>query len=383
MTAGSLRRRHLLALSALQKPLLKYNFNFHSTSIMVALTKSTTQFLAWTASKGIETPLDLNERSDGSRYTTAKVDLDNTSDILQIPISACITSDSLDGLAERLAYERKLESKSEFAPYMDVLPTLEGGDNPYLATLPRFWESKRLERVADSGQLERRMMNDARKDLDQWALACVDSRANFLGDGRYAMTPWLDMINHDASIQTRARIEEDKGFAGLGDILQLQSGKNYAKGSEVFISYGNLSNLDTLVDYGFVSDTNPCNTETIAVRMMGQQPFTLTVYPDGSVDAGSKATLRYNLATPEELEIFSTIEKGTGLGILAKPLSDRNELDVQSFIASTIDEALYETKAGAAETKDDALINMYLSARQKQFELAIERITHKFPGIEY
>ncbi|KAK1745046.1 40S ribosomal protein S30 [Skeletonema marinoi] len=248
--------------------------------------KSTTQFLAWTASKGIETPLDLNERSDGSRYTTAKVDLDNTSDILQIPISACITSDSLDGLAERLAYERKLESKSEFAPTW-----IEG---------------------ADSGQLERRMMNDERKDLDQWALACVDSRANFLGDGRYAMTPYLDMVNHDASIQTRARIEEDKGFAGSGDILQLQSGKNYAKGSEVFISYGNLSNLDTLVDYGFVSDTNPCNVETIAVRMMGQQPFTLTVYPDGSVDAGSKATLRYNLATPEELEIFSTIEKGTG-----------------------------------------------------------------------
>ncbi len=227
------------------------------------------------------------------------------------------------------------------------------------------------------------MMNDERKDLDQWALACVDSRANFLGDGMYAMTPFLDMINHDASVQTRARVEKDKGFAGPGDILRLQSGKKYAKGSEVFISYGNLSNLDTLVDYGFVSDNNPFNTETIAVRMMGQQPFMLNVYADGSIDAGSKANLRYYLATPDELEIFSSIEKGSGLGILAKPLSDRNELDVQSFIASTIDEALYETKAGAAETKGDALINTYLSAREKQFELALERIKRKFPGIEY
>lgn len=348
---------------------------------MVALTKSTTQFLAWTASKGIETPLDLNERSDSSRYTTAKADVDITEDILQVPISACITSDSLDGLAERLAYERKLESKSDYSPYIDVLPTLERDDS-YLASLPRFWKSKRLERVADSGQLERRMMNDERNDLDQWALACVDSRANFLGDGMYAMTPFLDMINHDASVQTRAQVEKDKGFAGSGDILRLQSGKKCAKGSEVFISYGNLSNLDTLVDYGFVSDTNPCNTETITVRMMGHQPFVLNVYADGSIDAGSKATLRYNLATPEDLEIFSSIEKGSGLGILAKPLSERNEVDVQSFIASTIDEALYETKAGAAETKDDALINMYLSAREKQFELAIEKITNKF-GIEY
>jgi hypothetical protein len=54
-----------------------YRFDAHSTlPTMVALTKSTTQFLAWTASKGIETPLDLNERSDGSRYTTANVDVD-------------------------------------------------------------------------------------------------------------------------------------------------------------------------------------------------------------------------------------------------------------------------------------------------------------------
>jgi hypothetical protein len=26
--------------------------------------------------------------------------------------------------------------------------------------------------------------------IDQWALACVDSRANFLGDGRYGKQIW-------------------------------------------------------------------------------------------------------------------------------------------------------------------------------------------------
>jgi hypothetical protein len=354
---------------------------------MVAVTKSTTQFLAWAAAKGIETPLELNQRSDGSRYTTCTVELGKTADVLKVPISACITCDSLEGLSERLAYEKKLQSKSDYAPYIDVLPTLErNGDSrisSYLASLPRFWESKRLEKVADGGQLERRMLKDERRDLDQWALACVDSRANFLGDGMYAMTPFLDMINHDASIKTQARVDKDKGFAGLGDILRLQSGKMYAKGSEVFINYGNLSNLDTLVDYGFVSEKNQYNVEAILVRMMGQQPFVLNIYANGSIDAGSKATLRYYLATPEELEVFSSVEKGSGLGILAKPLSDRNEIDVQSFIASTMDESLFEAKVGAAETKDDALINMYLSERAKQFEVAIERITKKFPGIEY
>lgn len=71
------------------------------------------------------------------------------------------------------------------------------------------------------------------------------------------------------------------------------------------------------------------------------------------------------------------------MGILAKPLSERNELDVQSFIASTIDEALYETKQGVGETMGDVLVNTYLSSRAKQFELAIAKIESKFPGIEY
>ena len=40
----------------------------------------------------------------------------------------------------------------------------------------------------------------------------------------------------------------------------------------------------------------------------------VTVYADGSIDSGAKATLRYYLANEEELEIFSTLEnKGMGL----------------------------------------------------------------------
>jgi len=101
------------------------------------------------------------------------------------------------------------------------------------------------------------------------------------------------------------------------------------------------------------------------------------------VDSGAKATLRYYLAKEEELEIFSSVEKGSGLGILAKPLSDRNELDVQSFIASTLDEAAYNAKAGAAEAGNDEVVSLYLSERAKMLELGIERIKSKFPDLEY
>ena len=197
------------------------------------------------------------------------------------------------------------------------------------------------------------------------------------------MTPMLDMINHDGSVSTRARVEKNKGFAGSGDTLHLTSGKSFSKGDEVFISYGNLSNLDTLADYGFVTKDNPCNSESIEVRMMRRSPFSITVYADGSIDAGSKATLRYYLANEEELELFSSLDKGLGLGILAKPISERNELDVSSFIASTIAEAADDARAGVSDTGHDELINIYLMERSKVFDLAIQKIRRKYPDLEF
>lgn len=343
---------------------------------MVAIKSSA--FLGWTASQGIETPLDLAHRADG-RYTTCKEDVAAGEDLLRVPLTACITADTLESLAERLAYERDKGDKSRFAPYIDVLPTLEDDS---LLSLPRFWDGKKLDKVADGGQLEAKMRNDERKDIDPWALACVDSRANFLGE-RYSMTPMLDMINHDGSVPTQARLNEDKGFAGDGGSLCLNVGRSFAKGEEAFISYGNLSNLDTLADYGFVTENNRCNSESIGVQMMRKPPFSVTVYADGSVDSGAKATLRYYLANEEELEIFSSLKKGSGLGILAKPLSDRNELDVQSFIASTLDEAAYDAKSGASDAEGDKLVNLYLNERAKLFVLAIERIKSKYPDLEY
>ena len=68
-------------------------------------------------------------------------------------------------------------------------------------------------------------------------------------------------------------MDKNKGFAGEGDVLYLTSGKSYHKGDEALISYGNLNNLDTLADYGLVLQNNPCNVESVTVRMMRREPF--------------------------------------------------------------------------------------------------------------
>jgi hypothetical protein len=190
-------------------------------------------------------------------------------------------------------------------------------------------------------------------------------------------------INHDSTVPTRARVNEDEGTTGSGGVLCLTSGRSYSRGEEAFISYGNLSNLDTLVDYGFITENNPCNSESISVQMIRKPPFTLTVLADGSVDSGSKATLRWYLANEEEMEIFSSLEKGSGLGVLARPLSERNELDVQSFIASTLDEAAYDAKAGASEAGNDDLICRYLQERSSLLIAGIQKIKSKYPDLEY
>mmetsp|Transcript_4849 Transcript_4849/g.9873 ORF Transcript_4849/g.9873 Transcript_4849/m.9873 type:complete len:356 (+) Transcript_4849:32-1099(+) len=355
---------------------------------MVAIGRAASTFLSWTTPQGIQTPLELSQRPEG-RFTICKRDISPGDDLLSIPLSSCLKSDSLENLAEKLAHEKNRGSKSKFAPYIEFLPTLEGDEasgRPALSHLPRFWKGKRLDLVLDGGQLDARMRRDERPDIDQWALACVDSRANFLGDGMgYAMTPMLDMINHDGTAPTCARIDKDKGFSGAGDILHLTTGKSFSKGDEAFISYGALTNLDTLADYGFVTPQNPFNSESVQVRMMRRDPFPITVFADGSVDAGSKATLRYYLANEAELEQFSTLEDGTGLGIIAKKISDRNELDVSSFIASTLAEAAYEAQMGAedATIADDGLVSTYLKERANTFNLAIERLKRKYPDLEY
>ena len=66
------------------------------TTVMVALGKASNAFLAWTASQGIETPLNLAERADG-RYTICSEDIQAGQDLLSCPLSACIVADTLEG----------------------------------------------------------------------------------------------------------------------------------------------------------------------------------------------------------------------------------------------------------------------------------------------
>ena len=84
-----------------------------------------------------------------------------------------------------------------------------------------FWSEEKLAKVAefDGGNIFQRVQDVKykckEKDLDAWAYVIVQSRANHLQDKTYAMTPLLDMLNHDSSSKTSARILENELFLSV------------------------------------------------------------------------------------------------------------------------------------------------------------------------
>lgn len=236
-------------------------------------------FLSWCATHGIVTSLDVKVRAtdavDGNhRYTVLKAGCDRNDDevlnLLQCPLDACITASSTSELADRLAFEASLGESSIYAPYIDTLPDLSAFYN-----LPRFWPLNRFELVvsADGGFLQKELQADHHRlssVSNVWAMACVDSRANFVSsvdNRKFSLTPVLDLINHDSKVKTSARVKYGDLFLDVAteSVRQRETAQLYKflrpPETEVCISYGDLTNMQTLLNYGFVRPDNPCNTE--------------------------------------------------------------------------------------------------------------------------
>jgi len=178
-------------------------------------------FLSWCTAQGIVTPLDVKvRRSDGSRYTVMKGDIDSSGDntdivnLIVCPLKACITASTSEELVDRLLFEKSMGDTSKYAPYISVLP-----DQSAFSNMPRFWSPERFERViADGGYLAKIVAQDEQRVKsapDPWALACVDSRTNILADGSCALTPMLDAVNHDASVEMSTKVKNDLLFLNV------------------------------------------------------------------------------------------------------------------------------------------------------------------------
>jgi hypothetical protein len=372
-----------------------------------------TPFQSWCKAQAISTPLQLigdgNYRS--MRLPPSQVELMSQStspngslNVVQVPLDACIIGEDLPTLVEKLKYETGKGEDSKYAPWLALFPSLED-----FQEMPRFWEDKRLDfvRQYDGGQLHSRMEIDKQRINrceDAWALACVDSRSNFLPDETFSITPMLDMFNHDASYKTSARVDgghrfmleiaqdsifesnsSSKNWGGWTDqvlgFFKGSTSSGYQAGAEVFVSYGAFDSVETLTNYGFVSDKpNVCNIEQFKVRslgMSGSGPAILIVDNEGNIDnlfnTISLNSLRRSLATTEEREKY----EGNG------KISDRNEVEVFALIAGELEEAADNAKTGVAEAElqKDMLVARYLRERQRTLNLGLKWLRNKYPEV--
>lgn len=385
-------------------------------------------FLAWTSQKGISTPLKLV--SDGFYRKLVLPDRpelllsqSTSKDIVQIvraPTSSCIVGNDWETLVDKLKFEKSLGDESDYSPWLDLFPTLDD-----FSGMPRFWTEERLEFVKrfDGGQLESRMeMDKLRFDQvdDPWALACVDSRSNFLPDNTYCMTPMLDMLNHDPRVKTTARVDggdrlllevshdtmfveeqspdkqDDKQgdwasqmFGGLFGGLSQSNQNSFRPGKEVFVSYGNFDNVETLCNYGFVDSFNICNMETIQVRVMRKAPVFMIVDSSGSIDnvynQMSLDSLRFNLMTEQEKTDLQnkSADDGNDDNDDDGKISERNEMEVYALIAGELDEAAYQARQGISEAADrnDNLVKAYLQGRYTTLQKGIDWLKGKYPDL--
>jgi hypothetical protein len=349
-------------------------------------------FLSWCEDQGIQSQLRLRG-SHPYRYMACNVDLtpdsDSTLSLLTVPLNACLKGDSLPALADRLTFEKIREQDSKYFPYLCMLPPPLEDAKSSLLEMPRFWSPARLASINnwDGGQLQGRLKTDALSDeeklVDAWALACVKSRSNFLEDGSYAMTPLLDMLNHDCSVTTKARTVPQQNQKDGGEALELLvRGKSFKAGEEVMMSYGGMTNLETLSGYGFVAENNLCNVESLDVRLiMSPDPINVAIAFDGTIAVEALAMLRRLLASGDDLR-----EKNRNrLTDFIEPLSDKNELEVVSLLATELDMSAKYSRRGAMEAtgREDQLVTTYLAARASTFEKGIESLKERFPELEY
>ncbi|MCL7047201.1 hypothetical protein MKW94_000974 [Papaver nudicaule] len=99
----------------------------------------------------------------------------------------------------------------------------------------------------------------------KWSFGILFSRLVRLPslDGRNALVPWADMLNHSCDVETF--LDYDKSTKGI----VFTTDRSYQPGEQVFISYGRKSNGELLLSYGFVprEGTNPSDSVELLLSL--------------------------------------------------------------------------------------------------------------------
>ncbi len=259
-----------------------------------------------------ETVDEITNESSG-RGLLARRSINEGDELLKIPLDLCMTrrsarralgKDALpEGINEYLAIACQLirekyvlGDESFFAAYVGVLPEVEevnptftwpDEDLDFLRGSPIVAATKslqmKLRREYDdllggedgliSKYPDRFPIEHYTYDNWVWAFTVLFSRAirlrNLRVGERLALVPYADLINHSAFSQTfiDARESGDWLFKDGEEEVILYADRAYRQMEQVYISYGQKSNAELLLLYGFALERNPYNSVDVTVSI--------------------------------------------------------------------------------------------------------------------
>ncbi|PIN12453.1 rubisco methyltransferase [Handroanthus impetiginosus] len=241
------------------------------------------EFLPWLEHKAgaeISSALSIGRSSYGRSLYAAK-DIKTGDCLLKVPYSVqlatdnlppeitCLLGDEVGNVAKvalLILHEKKLETNSQWAPYISRLPQ----PDDLHSTI--FWSDEELEMIRPSALYEETLTQKTQigKDFhavklafDQYpdhfqdltlqgfahAYGFVTSRA--WGRSRGAsMIPFADFLNHDGTSGSYVLSDEGKRHS------EVIADRDFAQGDEVLIRYGKFSNATLLLDFGFTVSCN-------------------------------------------------------------------------------------------------------------------------------
>jgi histone-lysine N-methyltransferase SETD3 len=292
--------------------------------------KANNKFIDWLASNGVwvqsksswgKAPHPLvissNTEDDGEscgRGLLARESMAEGELMMTIPFDICLTRaaareifgpaiipeymDEYISIALLLMNERLKGSKSDWKPYLDVLPSKEDVNPSFVWTDEELESLKGSPVYMASKFLNQKVKNEYEglKDtvfkkystvfpqdkftyeLFEWAFVMLFSRAARLssksGGEELALVPYADLMNHNPYSNTYIDAQK-QGIPLISkeEEVAVYSDRSYRKFEQVFINYGEKSNADLLLLYGFALERNPFNSIDIVVGLSKDDPL--------------------------------------------------------------------------------------------------------------
>lgn len=336
--------------------------------------------------------------TQGEPIITINTKLVMTKQVAQRVLGKGLVSDAMGeyiALALLLVYERSRGDDSAWAPYLNILPTAEEvgqsftwNDNELallqgseVVSTTRSFQAK-LQAEFDA--LHKSVLaSDAGKELKEaltwdaflWAMSMLFSRGiDLKKEQTLALVPYADLLNH-SPYSTSYFMENDIPFSSEKEVV-LYADRNYACNDQVLISYGQKSNAELLLLYGFVIDRNLFDQVELTVSISAEDPrfeekaeFLRT---QGLQTKVSFPLLidRYSSELMQFLRLGCVSPADGPLGALAynAPISPRNERDAFEALRAGCERSLGaypETEEEDAKLMANSRLFATLSRRQR------------------